>query len=54
MQRRILGIVLGTFFAALIATPVVIKRFSKPQAPGGVQGNNLWVPKAGTAAEHLS
>ena len=29
MKRRILGIVLSIFFAALIAMPVVIKRFSE-------------------------
>ena len=29
MKRRILGILLGTFFVALIATPVVIRHVSK-------------------------
>ena len=32
MKRRILGIVLSIFFAALIAMPVVIKRFSERHA----------------------
>lgn len=35
MKRRILGIVLGVFFVALIATPVVIKYFSKRHASSG-------------------
>jgi hypothetical protein len=33
MNRRILGIVLGVFFAALIATPVVLKRVAARHAP---------------------
>jgi enediyne biosynthesis protein E4 len=33
MNRRTLGIVLGIFFAALIATPVVLKRVSARHAP---------------------
>jgi hypothetical protein len=36
MNRRILNIVLYMFFAALIATPVVIKRASNRQASSGV------------------
>ena len=35
MQRRILGSVLGTFFAALIAMPVVIKHVSERSASIG-------------------
>jgi hypothetical protein len=35
MQRRILGIVLGTFFAALIAMPVLIKHVSERYASSG-------------------
>jgi hypothetical protein len=35
MRRRILGIMLGTLFAALIATPVAIKRFSTHHEPIG-------------------
>ena len=35
MRRRILGIVLGTLFAALIATPVAIKRLSTHHEPIG-------------------
>ena len=34
-ERRILGMVLGTFFAALIAMPVVIKQVSERQASSG-------------------
>ena len=36
MNRRLRGIVLGVFFAALIATPVVIKRLSERHASSGV------------------
>jgi hypothetical protein len=36
MNRRILGIVLGIFFVALIATPVVLKRVSARHASIGV------------------
>jgi hypothetical protein len=35
MDKRILGIVLGIFFVALIATPVVLKRVSERQAATG-------------------
>lgn len=35
MKRRILSILLGVFFVALIATPVVVKRFSKRHTSSG-------------------
>ena len=49
MKRRILGIVLSIFFAALIAMPVVIKRFSERQVAIGAAPHRdtsdgaLWV-----------